>query len=172
MDLVRTEFGKAWIPYSCRVEYFLSQDRKGFDGPVTTVHGVFFSENQEVLLVRHRKRGWEVPGGHVELGESYEDAMGRELYEESQMTCDSLCQLGYLRKEALEERPLDCEYPHPLSYCLFYSGVISKVDVFSGDENIKEARFFSLSEASKNSWIVSYKEYFDKARSIYFEGPF
>ncbi len=36
-----------------------------------------------VLLVRSPRRGWEMPGGQVELGESLEDAAIREVKEES-----------------------------------------------------------------------------------------
>ncbi|MDR0928817.1 MAG: NUDIX domain-containing protein [Oscillospiraceae bacterium] len=36
-----------------------------------------------VLLVRHLYRGWEMPGGQVENGESIESAALREIFEES-----------------------------------------------------------------------------------------
>lgn len=36
-----------------------------------------------VLLVRHRKRGWELPQGRVEEGESLMDALNREVLEET-----------------------------------------------------------------------------------------
>ncbi len=36
-----------------------------------------------VLLVRHHKRGWEIPQGRVEEGESLLDALQRELHEET-----------------------------------------------------------------------------------------
>ena len=32
-----------------------------------------------VLFVQHPTRGWEIPGGHLEEGESPEEAMIREL---------------------------------------------------------------------------------------------
>lgn len=36
-----------------------------------------------ILLVRSPRRGWEMPGGQVEIGESLEDAAKREVLEES-----------------------------------------------------------------------------------------
>ncbi len=40
--------------------------------------------NNEWVYVRHEKRDtWEVPGGHIEIGETVHNAARRELYEES-----------------------------------------------------------------------------------------
>lgn len=37
----------------------------------------------EVLLIRHRHRGWEIPQGRVEEGENLVDALRREVREEA-----------------------------------------------------------------------------------------
>lgn len=48
-----------------------------------SVAGFVTNENDEVLLVKSPKRGWEFPGGMVEPGESLQEALIREIFEES-----------------------------------------------------------------------------------------
>ena len=51
-------------------------------------HGVIVgclvrNAEDEVLLIRHHRRGWEIPQGHVELGENLVQALQREVREEA-----------------------------------------------------------------------------------------
>ena len=161
MNPVRTVFNKKWIPFKCQVDFFVETSPVDFDAPVTTVHG-FFLKDSKLLLVKHKNRGWEVPGGHINDGESYEAAMRRELEEEAQMSCGNLLWLGYLKKSALEDAPNECNYPHPLSYCIFFGGEIASCDKFVGDKSIVDAAFFHYEEAIKVPWVKAYIEYYEK----------
>lgn len=46
----------------------------------------------EIALVRTERRGWELPGGQIELGESLTDGLQREIFEE----CGIAVELGRL----------------------------------------------------------------------------
>jgi 8-oxo-dGTP diphosphatase len=44
---------------------------------------IVLNEQKEILLIKGPRRGWEMPGGQVEEGESFKDAAIRETKEES-----------------------------------------------------------------------------------------
>ncbi len=44
---------------------------------------IVFNDQQEILLIKGPRRGWEMPGGQVEEGESLKEAAVRETKEET-----------------------------------------------------------------------------------------
>lgn len=48
-----------------------------------SVAGLVINDKNEVLLVKNPGRGWEFPGGMVEPGEALQEALLREIFEES-----------------------------------------------------------------------------------------
>lgn len=51
---------------------------------------IFAEFDEHLVWVRHPKRGWEVPGGKIEPGESPEQAVEREVYEEAGLRLSQL----------------------------------------------------------------------------------
>jgi hypothetical protein len=56
--------------------------------------GVCFTEEGTVVLVTTDGQTWGLPGGHTELGESFADALVREVSEEACATVTALAYLG------------------------------------------------------------------------------
>lgn len=48
----------------------------------------------EILLLKGHDGVWDLPGGHMEIGESLEETASRELLEETGLTVDALDLLG------------------------------------------------------------------------------
>lgn len=50
---------------------------------IVSVGGLIENNEGKILMVKSPDRGWEIPGGQVEEGESLTDALTREIKEES-----------------------------------------------------------------------------------------
>src|SRR5690349_3401587 len=79
------------------------------DLPVTGVK--IYAIHQDELLLTKLRRGWEVPGGHVELGETPEAAVLRELKEETGATVQTYRLIGYLKITNIETTERNRRYP-------------------------------------------------------------
>ncbi|MEI2665766.1 NUDIX domain-containing protein [Rossellomorea vietnamensis] len=55
---------------------------------------IVINENREILLIKGPRRGWEMPGGQVEEGESLKDAAIRETKEETGIDIELLAFCG------------------------------------------------------------------------------
>jgi 8-oxo-dGTP diphosphatase len=56
--------------------------------------GYVFDNNDNILLVKTNFRGWECPGGQIEVGESLEEGLLREIFEESGIKASIRCLAG------------------------------------------------------------------------------
>jgi ADP-ribose pyrophosphatase YjhB (NUDIX family) len=107
---------------------------------VTSVHGVCFFRGQ-ALLVNINGRGFNFPGGHVEIGESPEEAFHREAYEEAYIKGD-ITQVGIIEVNH-EENPLFNplgKYPI-IGYQVFYRMEIMECLPFKGEHESSKRIF-------------------------------
>ncbi|OGT96986.1 MAG: hypothetical protein A2X80_12830 [Geobacteraceae bacterium GWB2_52_12] len=58
------------------------------------VGGLIRNNANQVLLIRHHKRGWEIPQGRVEEGENLIDALHREVLEEAGVEIEAAASLA------------------------------------------------------------------------------
>ena len=72
------------VPQYARIAYWgLVAPRLGGRDTLVVPQAVVRSERGVLLAVRSDLRGWELPGGHARTGESDEDALRREVLEET-----------------------------------------------------------------------------------------
>jgi len=98
-----------------------------------------FSGEEKWLMVKHSTRGWELPGGKLNYEENYEDAILREVLEESGME-------SYIR----------CKPKEYGGGLVFWMGISEDIDydVFNlKDPIIEDIRWFS-SPPEELAWGV------------------
>lgn len=54
---------------------------------------IAFTESGSFIMVKHRERAWEMPGGRLQKGEDYAQAAVREFFEETGMTMEIIGQV-------------------------------------------------------------------------------
>ncbi|USN15165.1 8-oxo-dGTP diphosphatase [Brevundimonas phage vB_BpoS-Kikimora] len=133
---VYTQYDVDYLPQPNRIDLVLTTDqapahltRTAFMVPVTP-HGV--------ILANNRRRGVEIPGGHVEPGETLAGAAWRETLEETGCYADLAYPIGYLRMVSEALVPLDWPYPHPISYQQFFAGRIHAREAYVPNDECLE----------------------------------
>lgn len=91
---------------------------------VTSHHGA-------LLLIQNKNRGWEIPGGHIDEGEEIEQALTREVLEETGAIIENPQMFGY--KIVLPVSPIPHRdkkgsfYPFPRSFVPYYYAEASEI---------------------------------------------
>lgn len=104
-----------------------------------------FDEKGQLLLQRRPDGQWDLPGGHLEPGESLEEAAAREVWEETGLRVRNFELLGVASgKESVIERGGAKNYYVTAIYrSCNYSGVLK-----AGEESL-EVGFFGVDELPK-----------------------
>ncbi|WP_421382797.1 NUDIX domain-containing protein [Bacillus salacetis] len=93
---------------------------------VTSVHGCCFDQGK-VLLVNIKGRGFNFPGGHVEAGETPEEALHREVMEEA-FVKGKVRQISLIEVSHKNNPEFDPKGKYPLvGYQVFYRMDIKEV---------------------------------------------
>jgi 8-oxo-dGTP diphosphatase len=118
---------------------------------VTSVHGCCFHQDK-VLLVNIKGRGFNFPGGHVEKGETPEEAFHREVLEEA-FVKGKVRQIGMIEVSHKYNSGFDPKGKYPMvGYQIFYRMDIEEVLPFLRN-NESACRIWA--EPSEVSYVIN-----------------
>jgi 8-oxo-dGTP pyrophosphatase MutT (NUDIX family) len=136
----------SWLQHPHEAE-ILADGNLPDEGDVTAAM-IFVFKGHDILLAQVFSRGWSLPGGHKERGETMEEAVTRELFEECGTDPLVMGPLGSLKIKILtEKRPRDYMYPFPFSSIAFFWGVVEDLGTPSASMEVGIPKFFTPDEA-------------------------
>ena len=159
-----------WPETNSRVDFF--PGTMSPDLPITAVK-VYVFQDDKLLLTNILSRGWDLPGGHIEPGETPEQAVSRELTEETGASVARIELIGYLHITNEQENERNGKYPRE-SCILVYKGYGPAVNTNHAFQlEASEAKFVLLGDLPRvhHNWneakaeVVAYAANYEPARS-------
>lgn len=132
---------KSKICPKCGFKYYLNA--------VSAVAGFIIDSNERLLMCKRanepEKGTWDLPGGFVDIGETAEEAIKREVFEELNIKADSLKYLFSIPNEyyysGFNVRTLD----------MFFLIKTSDISELSPKDDVEKAEFIPLTQIDINS---------------------
>jgi 8-oxo-dGTP diphosphatase len=109
---------------------------------------VFVLDGKKRLLMAKPKRGWGLPGGHIDSGETPEECCKREVFEETSVTIKNLKLIGAWIAEYVFESDYNRSYANP-SYQLLFIADINEIEKYKPQLEVSERKFVEVGDIEK-----------------------
>ena len=129
---------------------------------ITSVFGLSFLR-QDLLAIEHETRATDVPGGHIEPGESPVEALVREFREEGCATVTDAEVIGHIRITINGPQPAEYKYPYPTSYMVAFAARVERLDPFEARFETTGRKLLSPNESRNLTWVQENRELYERA---------
>jgi len=161
MQILGVGYNIAWLPLPNEIALILDDQLPPIPA-ITSALALAF-DGERILMTNLRQRGWDIPGGHLEPGETPEAAMRREVMEEAGALLTDVQLLGYQRIRLLGQVPDGYRYPYPDSYQILYLARVAELVAFAGTEEASQRAFFAPTAAEELTWVRENRLMYDQA---------
>jgi len=161
VQILRTDVNLEFAPQPNECQWILSQEPPTLTLSTSALALIFDAD--QLLMTQLATRDWDIPGGHIEEGETSQQAVVRELYEETCCVARMLAPFAYQKITIHADVPADYKYPYPTSYQIIFIGEIEQLDPFIATEEALQRRLLSLNEARRTQWVQKNRELYEAA---------
>ncbi len=159
MQTLGIEYDIPWLPTPNEVHMILDDTLPPCH--LITSSLAFAFAGDRFLMTRLVERDWDIPGGHIEAGESAEEAMRREVYEETGAQLGDVALFAQQKFVIHAPKPTGYKYPHPVSHQVFYLAQVVALDAFDATAESHERRLFAPAEARQMPWVHAQPEIYE-----------
>jgi 8-oxo-dGTP pyrophosphatase MutT (NUDIX family) len=121
---------------------------------VSGVRVFVFNSEGDLLFVQEGNGNFDLPGGGREQGETPEDAVAREVYEEAAIHIEKIRWVAYEKLTVIGEKPAKYKRHFPVTYAAYAVAFVKAIDSFSPGEETVSRKFFSCPDAIKQDGIL------------------
>jgi len=165
MPVLRHEVDVPWMPLPNEV--VLESGDVLPPRETITAAFVFAFSGDRLLFANLVRRGLEIPGGHLEPGESPEDAAVREAREETGARVRDLKPLAWQRHEIRAPRPEGYPFPYPTTHMVFFVGRVQELNPFVPDDESLGRQLLTRNEADRLPWVERSRTLFEVAWAMH-----
>lgn len=159
--LLFTEKNVYWIEGENVVETYLADELPNIND-CTSSHAIVFKDgallHTELRKGERSARMLDIPGGHLDEGETLEHAVVRETFEETGVYIKVIKLVGYIKVTVISPKPEGYRYPYPVSYMAFYLCEVVEETPFDGNEDTHGRVWLMPLEFEKSEWCRSNKK--------------
>ena len=164
MKIIQSEQNIEFLPQPNEAHIVLDDQLPPLD-LISTALGLFF-DGDRLLMTRLRSRGWDIPGGHVEPGETPEQTVRREVYEETSARLGKIAVLSHQKLVIHAPKPPNYKNPYPVSYQVLFWGSIAQLDPFVETAEVAERGYFAPAEAQQLAWVQRHRPLYEAALAL------